>query len=174
LNIRLDPKAAVEGSSMGKEVQIFFFFSGGSFFGANRAVGGDSLSFAKAVHGVYIHDVKPYESLVPKVELWGLDLRPVALCRDVEDGRMAVNCFDLEEQLSRSTEKRIKHVWTHGGGEVRKKKLGFFRTWKTILVLIRSSLDQVSASRLRYFGLGLKPKFSLGVLAGCWILYNSE
>lgn len=39
--------------------------------------------------------------------------------------------------------------WAHGSGEVRKKKLGFFRTWKKILVLIRSSLDWVSASRLR-------------------------
>jgi len=45
-------------------------------------------------------------------ELHGLDLFPVSWCRVVEDGRLAVNCFDLEEQLHGSTEKSTPPVWS--------------------------------------------------------------
>jgi len=63
-----------------------------------------------------------------------LDLLPEAWCRVVEDGRMAVNCYDLEEQPHRSTEKNTNPVCFHGGGVARKKKkLGLFRSWKKLL-----------------------------------------
>jgi hypothetical protein len=59
------------------------------------------------VHGVVI---KSPGYLVPKVELFGLDLLPAVGCRDVVDGRMAVNCFVLEEHFSGSLEKKKKQV----------------------------------------------------------------
>jgi hypothetical protein len=50
--------------------------------------------------------VKPSGLLVPKVELFGLNLLLVAGCRDVVDGRMLVNYSVLEEQTSWSLEKK--------------------------------------------------------------------
>jgi len=45
-------------------------------------------------------------------ELHGLDLFLESWCRVVEDGRLAVNCFDLEEQPHRSTKKSTPPVWS--------------------------------------------------------------
>jgi hypothetical protein len=92
--------------------------------------------------------------LVPKVELFGLDLLPVVGCRDVVDGRMAVNCFVLEEHMSESLEKK-KQVCLLGDGEFRKKKkLGLFRSWKKILGGFKSlwsGLQLLGSSMLGWF-----------------------
>jgi hypothetical protein len=119
--------------------------------------GGASTSFAKVVRGVV---VKPLGSLVPKVEPFGLDLLPAVGCRDVVDGRMAVNYFVLEEQLSRSLEKKKNQICMLGEGESWKKKVGLLRSWKKILEWLRIALEQASASGFKHVGLVLKPKHS--------------
>jgi hypothetical protein len=88
----------------------------------------------EVVRGKAVSLVKHLGLWVSKLELRGLDLLPEAWCRVVEDGRMAVNCYDLEEQPHRSTEKNTNPVCFHGGGVARKKKkLGLFRSWKKLL-----------------------------------------
>jgi hypothetical protein len=116
--------------------------------------GGASPSFAEVVRGVV---VKPPGSLVLKIELFGLGLLPVVGCRDVVDRRMAVNCFDLEEQTSRSLEKKKRQVCLLGDGESRKKKLGLFRSWKKILEWLQIALERASAFGFKHVGLGFKP-----------------
>jgi len=59
-------------------------------------------------------------------------------------------------------EKKQK-IQSHGGGKVRKMKLEYPRFWKKLLELLRSDLDRVSTTVAQFFGLGLKPKLSLGV-----------
>jgi len=60
----------------------------------------------------------------------------------VEDERMAVNCYALEEQLHGSTEKNANPVYFHGGGEARKKKkLGLSHSWKKLLEWLWATLD---------------------------------
>jgi hypothetical protein len=69
-----------------------------------------------------------------------------------------VNCYALEEQPHRSTEKNMNLVSFHGGDEARKKKLGLSRSWKKLLEWLWAALDRVSVSRFKCVGLGLKPK----------------
>jgi hypothetical protein len=92
----------------------------------------------------------------------GLDLIPVESCRDLEDERMAVNYFDLEAQSTEMMKKKRKLGWTHGGGELWKKKLGFFGLWRKLLKWVRATLDQASSSGSRHIRLHLKPKLSFG------------
>jgi hypothetical protein len=104
------------------------------FFLSNRLGGGVSPCLVEVVRGKAVSLVKHLGLWVSKLELRGLDLLPEAWCRVVEDGRMAVNCYDLEEQPHRSTEKNTNPVCFHGGGVARKKKkLGLFRSWKKLL-----------------------------------------
>ena len=79
---------------------------------------------------------------------------------DVEVGRMAVNCFDLDAQSTGLTKKKMKLGWTRGSGEVRKKKqkLGYFGLRRKLLVWIRAALDRASTSGSRHIRLHLKPK----------------
>ena len=52
-------------------------------------------------------------------------------CRDVEAGRMEVNCFELERQAPRPTKPKKTPGLSLGGGKVRKmKKLGFLSFWR--------------------------------------------
>jgi hypothetical protein len=62
-------------------------------------------------------------------------------------------------------EKKVKkqQIQSHGEGKVMKMKLEYPRFWKKLLGLLRSNLDWVSATVAQFFGLGLKPKLSLGV-----------
>jgi hypothetical protein len=69
---------------------------------------------------------------VSELELRGLDLLPKAWCRVAEDGRLAVNCYALEEQPPRSTKKKRNQVCFHGSGKA-KKKLALSRSWKKLL-----------------------------------------
>jgi hypothetical protein len=63
-----------------------------------------------------------------------LDLLLESRCRVVEDGRMAVNFYALEEQPLGSIGKKRNQVCFHGGGEARKKQqLGLSRSWKKFL-----------------------------------------
>jgi hypothetical protein len=94
---------------------------------------------------------------VSELELHGLDLLLEAWCRVVEDGRMAVNCYALEELLPGSTEKKRNPVCFHGGNEARKKKkLGL--SWKKLLEWLWAALDPVSTFGFKCARLGLKPK----------------
>jgi hypothetical protein len=95
---------------------------------------------------------------VSELELRGLDLLLEA-CRVVEDGRMAVNCYALEELLPRLTEKKRNPVCFHGGNEARKKKkLGLSCSWKKLLEWLLAALDRVSTFGFKCARLGLKPK----------------
>jgi hypothetical protein len=63
-----------------------------------------------------------------------LDLIQVESCRDVEAGRMVVNCFKLERQQPKLTKTKMKPGLSLGGGKVRKtKKLGFFCFWRKFM-----------------------------------------
>jgi hypothetical protein len=98
-----------------------------------------------------------------------LDLLPVAWCRVVEDWRMAVNYYDLEEQPHGLLEKNKNPVCFHGGGVARKKmKLGLYRLWKKLLEWLWAALDRVSTFGFKCVGLSLKPK--RGNRAGTYVL----
>jgi hypothetical protein len=73
--------------------------------------------------------------------LRGLDLLPEAWCRVVEDGRIAVNCYALEEQPPGSTEKKRNQVCFHGGSEDRNKKLELSHSWKKLLEWLWTTLE---------------------------------
>jgi hypothetical protein len=60
-----------------------------------------------------------------------LDLIQMKSCRDVEAGRMVMNCFELERQAPRPTKPKKTPGLSLGGGKVRKmKKLGFLSFWR--------------------------------------------
>jgi hypothetical protein len=69
---------------------------------------GDSPpSYAAVVRGDVVSHVKyGFDSglWVSHVDLRGLDLFPKLWCREVDDGRVAANCFELEKQSHGSTE----------------------------------------------------------------------
>jgi hypothetical protein len=61
-----------------------------------------------------------------------LDLFQMKTCRDVEVGRMAVDCFELERQPPRST--KMTSGSPLDSGKVRKmKKGGFFSFWRLLV-----------------------------------------
>jgi hypothetical protein len=72
---------------------------------SSSRLGGSSPSYAAVVWGEVVSHRKHAGLRGPDEELCGLDLVPESKCRVVEDGRLAVNCFDLEEQLHGLTEK---------------------------------------------------------------------
>jgi hypothetical protein len=143
----------------GKELQNS---SGGLSFGASPDKGGLFLSYTEVVRGAVGSSVKILATLVPMADMRELDLLPMSLFRDEEDMRVAVNCFDLEEKSPGLREKELK-IRSLGGGKVRKMKLEFPRFLKKLLGLLRSNLNRVSTTMAQFFGLGLKPKLSLGV-----------
>jgi hypothetical protein len=114
----------------------------------SSCLGGVSPSFAEVVQGKTVSLVKHLGLQVSELELCGLDLLPEAWCRVVEDGRMAVNCYDLKEQPT----------CFHGGGVANKKKLGLYCSWKKLLEWLWATLDRVSTFGFKCAGLGLKPK----------------
>jgi hypothetical protein len=118
---------------------------------------GVSPSFAEVVRGEAVSHVKYPGLRDSELELRGLDLLLEAWCRVVEDGRMAVNCYALE-QSHRSTEKKRNPICFHGVGEARKKKLWLSRSCKKLLEWLWATLDRVSTSRFNWARLGLKPK----------------
>jgi hypothetical protein len=148
-----------EGSSEGKELQNS---SGGHSFRVSPEKSGVILSYAEVVHGAVGSSVKISARLVPMAEMRELDLLLMSLFRDEEDMRVVVNCFDSEEKSPGLMEKKHK-IRSHGSGKVRKMKLEYPRFWKKLLELLRSDLDRVSTTVAQFFGLGLKPKLSLGV-----------
>jgi hypothetical protein len=75
-----------------------------------------------------------------------------AWCGVVEDGRMAVNCYALDEKPHGLTEKKRNPICFHGGNEARKKKLGLSCSWKKLLKWLWAALDRVSASRFKWVG----------------------
>jgi hypothetical protein len=120
----------------------------------SSCLGGVSPSFAEVVRGKTVSLVKHPRLQVSELELRVLDLLPEAWCGVVEDRRMAVNCYDLEEQLHESTEKGLL-----GCGMARKKKkLGFYHSWKKLLEWLWAALNRVSTSGFQCARLGLKPK----------------
>jgi len=87
-----------------------------------------------------------------ELELHGLDLLPEAWCRVVEDGRLGMNCYDLEEQPHGSTVKNP--ICLLSSDEARKKQqLRPYRSWKKLLERLRAILDPVSAFELNCAGL---------------------
>jgi hypothetical protein len=77
---------------------------------SSSRLGGSPPSYATVVRGeVVSHGM---HAGLRGLELCGLDLFSVSWCRVVEDGRLVVNCFDLEEQPHRSTEKSTPPVWS--------------------------------------------------------------
>ena len=108
----------------GELSKVMAFFEAMKELLSSGFVLGCTTHSAEVVREVFVHHG----------EVRGLDLILVESCRDVEVGRMAVNCFDLEVQLTGPMKKR-KLGWTHGVGEVRKKKkkLGFFGLWRKLL-----------------------------------------
>jgi hypothetical protein len=126
-------------------------------------------------------------------ELRGLDLFPVSWCRVVEDGRLAVNCFDLEEQPHGSTEKSTPPVWSGSSSfdpldkglsrrPLGKKKVhavysargpsrlnSNLRTWTKMLLSFKLALCWALGNllgRVAGSGLGLKQK---GLQLGCFL-----
>lgn len=87
-----------------------------------------------------------------------MDLLPEAWCRVVEDERMGMNCYDLEEQPHSLTKRNRNPICFHGGGMARKKKLWLFRSWKKLLEWLWTALDWVSTFGFKCVGLGLKHK----------------
>jgi hypothetical protein len=76
---------------------------GGASFGR---LGGAFASFVEVVRGEVDFPVKHPGPQVSEIELRELDLLPKVWCRVVEDRRMAVNSYTLEEQPLGSTEKK--------------------------------------------------------------------
>jgi hypothetical protein len=111
------------------------------------------------VQGEVVSHIKHTGLRGSKLELHGLDLLSEAWCRVVEDGRLAMNCYDLEVQPHRSTMKNTNPICFLGGSEARKKKkIGLYRSWKKLLEWLWAALDRVSASKFKCASLGLKPK----------------
>jgi len=149
---------AVEGS-LEEELQNS---SNGHSFGVSPEKGGVVSSYTEVVCGAIGFSFKIPATPMPMAEMHKLDLLPMSLFRDEEDLRVAVNCFDLEEKSPRLMEKK-QEIQSHGGDKVRKMKLEYPRFWNKFLELLRSNLDRVSTTVAQFFGLGLKPKLSLGV-----------
>jgi hypothetical protein len=60
-----------------------------------------------------------------------LDVIQMKSCGDVEAGRMAKNCFELERQAPRPMKPKKTHGLSLGSSKVRKmKKLGFLSFWR--------------------------------------------
>jgi pentatricopeptide repeat protein len=134
----------------GELSKVMAFFEAIKELPSSGSILGCTTPSTKVVCEVFVHHG----------EVRGLDLILVESCRDVEVGRMAVNCFDLDAQSTGPMKKKMKLGWTHGGGEVRKKKqkLGYFGLWRKLLEWIRAALDWVSTSGSRHIRLRLKPK----------------
>jgi hypothetical protein len=79
---------------------------------SSSRLGGSSPSYLAVVRGKVVSHGTHAGLWGLDEELRGLDLFPVSLCRVVEDGRLAVNCFDLEEQPHGLTEKSKPPVWS--------------------------------------------------------------
>jgi hypothetical protein len=77
-------------------------------------VGGVSPSYAAVVRGEVVSHIKHAKLRDSDVELCGLDLFPKSCCRVVEDGRLAVNCFNLEEQPQGSTKESTLPTCSRG------------------------------------------------------------
>jgi len=78
--------------------------------GSSSRMGGSPPSYAAVVRGVVVSHFKyGFDSglRVLHVDLRGLDLFTELWCREVDDGRVAVNCFELEKQPHRSTEMSV-------------------------------------------------------------------
>jgi hypothetical protein len=70
-----------------------------------------------------------------------LDLFQMKTCRDVEAGRMAVDCFELERQPPRPTNSKMTSGSPLDGGKVRKmKKGGFFSFWRLLVKWVRAAV----------------------------------
>jgi hypothetical protein len=124
--------------------------------GSSNRLGGASPSFAEVVQGVA---VKHSGQRGTELELHGLDLLLEAWCRGVEDGRMAMNCYENEEQPHGSKEEFLNPLCIHGGGELMKKmKPGRYRSWKKLLQWFWAALDRVFAFGSKWAGLGRKHK----------------
>jgi hypothetical protein len=80
--------ATVEEASEGKQLRGASFGRLGGTCPYAAVVWGESASHAK-LNGLPVSDIETH----------GLDLFPESWCRVAEDGRMAVNCFDLEVNL---------------------------------------------------------------------------
>jgi hypothetical protein len=65
---------------------------------SSSRLGGVSRSFAEVVWGEAVSHVKHPGLRASKLELRGLDVLSEPWCRVVEDGRMVVDCYALEEQ----------------------------------------------------------------------------
>jgi len=118
-----------------------------------------ALLFAEVVRGEAGSLVKHPGLRALELERGDLDLFPEAWCRVVEDGRLAVNYYALEEQLLGSMEKKTNPICFLGDGEARKKKkVGHFRSWKKLLEWLGAALDWVSNSGFKWARLGLKSK----------------
>jgi hypothetical protein len=79
---------------------------------SSSQLGGSPPTYAAVVRGEVVSHGTHAGLRGSDGELRGLDLFPVSWCRVVEDGRSAVNCFDLEEQPHGSTEKSTPPVWS--------------------------------------------------------------
>jgi len=78
--------------------------------GSSSRMGGSPPSYAAVVRGEVVSHVKygfDFGLRVSHVDLRGLDLFPESWCKEVEDGRVAVNCFELEKQPHGSTEMSV-------------------------------------------------------------------
>jgi hypothetical protein len=73
-----------------------------------------------------------------QVEVCDMDLLQMETCRDVDDGRMAVNCFELERQPPRSTKMHGSSVGDDGVRTA--KKLGFSRFWRIFVKRVWAAL----------------------------------
>lgn len=119
---------------------------------------GVSPSFAEVVRGEAVYHVKHPGLRDSELELRGLDLLLEAWCRVVEDRRMAVNCYALEQSHG-LTEKKRNPICFHGVGEARKKKkLWLSHLCKNLLEWLWATLDRVSTSGFNWARLGLKAK----------------
>jgi hypothetical protein len=72
---------------------------------SSSRLGRSPPSYAAVVRGEVVSNGTHAKLRGSNKELRGLDLFPESWCRVVEDGRLAVNCFALEEQPHESTEK---------------------------------------------------------------------
>jgi hypothetical protein len=151
-------------NSVGEKLQLSL---GGFFFEARTKKGGVAMSYTEAVRGIAGVSTEISAMSGPKTEMREMNLLPMSLCRVEEDLRVAVDCFELMEKITRLTEKKSTS-WSYGGGKSREMNLDNPRFSKVLLRLLksrllRSVLDRVAASVAQLFGPGLKPKLSLDV-----------
>jgi len=120
-----------------------------------------AMSYTEAVRGIAGVSTEISAMSGPKTEMREMNLLPMSLCRVEEDLRVAVDCFELMEKITRLTEKKS----TSWSREMNLDNPRFSKVLLRLLKsrLLRSVLDRVAASVAQLFGPGLKPKLSLDV-----------